>query len=80
MALGLTQPLTERVPEIFPGGKGSQCVGLTTLPPLCANCLEIGDPRGLSRLVMDFLYLFASSTVNGVKCTRHSSEATQNAA
>jgi len=25
----------------FLGGKGSRCVGLTTLPPLCADCLEI---------------------------------------
>jgi len=51
MALGLTQPLTKRVPEIFPGGKGSQCIGLTTLSPLCANCLEIGDrqPPGTLR-------------------------------
>jgi hypothetical protein len=27
--------------EYFLGGKGSQCVGLTTLPPSCADCLEI---------------------------------------
>ena len=33
IALGLTQPLT----EIFPGGKGGRCVGLTTLPPLCTD-------------------------------------------
>jgi hypothetical protein len=41
MALGLTQPLT----GIFPGGKGSQCVVLTTLPPSCADCLEIWEPQ-----------------------------------
>ena len=23
------------------GGKGSRCIGLTTLPPSCADCLEI---------------------------------------
>jgi len=23
------------------GGKGGRCVGLTTLPPSCAECLEI---------------------------------------
>jgi hypothetical protein len=40
MALGLTQPLT----ETFPGGKGSWCVELTTLPPSSAECLEIWEP------------------------------------
>jgi hypothetical protein len=29
------------VPGIFPGGKGGRCVGLTTLPPSCSDCLEI---------------------------------------
>ena len=37
MALGLTQPLTEV-------GKG-RCVGLTTLPPSCADCLEIWESQ-----------------------------------
>jgi hypothetical protein len=36
----------------IPGGKGGRCVGLTTLPPSCAECLEIWKPQGLSRLVM----------------------------
>jgi hypothetical protein len=27
--------------EYFVGGKGSRCIGLTTLPPSCADCLEI---------------------------------------
>jgi len=31
------------VPGIFPGGKGGRCVGLTTLPPSCADCLEIWE-------------------------------------
>jgi hypothetical protein len=35
MALGSVQPLTEI------GGKAGLCVGLTTLPPSCADCLEI---------------------------------------
>jgi len=26
------------------GGKGGQCIGLTTLPPSCAHCLEIWEP------------------------------------
>jgi len=31
--------------EYFLGGKGGRCVGLTTLPPLCADCLEIWEPQ-----------------------------------
>jgi hypothetical protein len=33
------------VPGIFPGGKGGRCVGLTTLPPSCADCLKIWTPQ-----------------------------------
>ena len=39
MALGLTQPLEYQ--EYFLGGKGARCVRLRTLPPTCADCLEI---------------------------------------
>jgi hypothetical protein len=42
MALGSTQPLTEISTEIFSGGKGGRCVGLTTLPPTCADVLKSG--------------------------------------
>jgi hypothetical protein len=35
--MGLTQPLTET-------SKGGRCVGLT-LPPSCADCLEICEPQ-----------------------------------
>jgi len=47
MALGSTQLLTEisSLPGIFLGGKGDRCVGLTTLPHLCAACLEIWEPQ-----------------------------------
>jgi len=31
--------------EYFLGGKGGQCVQLTNLPPSCADCLEIWEPR-----------------------------------
>jgi len=27
--------------EYFLGGKGGRCLGLTALPPSCADCLEI---------------------------------------
>jgi hypothetical protein len=28
----------------IPGGKDGQCVSVTTLPPSCAECLEILEP------------------------------------
>ena len=31
--------------EYFLGGKGGRCVGLATLPPSCADCLEIWEPQ-----------------------------------
>ena len=31
--------------ECFLGGEGGRCVGLTTLPPSCADCLEILAPQ-----------------------------------
>ena len=37
---GLTQSVT-----YFLGGKGGRCLGLTTLPPSCADCLEIWEPQ-----------------------------------
>jgi len=40
MDLGSTQPPTE-FQEYFMGDEGGRCVGLTTLPPLCADCLGI---------------------------------------
>jgi len=46
MALGLTQPLIEMsTRNIAWGGKGGRFVGLTTLPPSCADFLEIWDPQ-----------------------------------
>jgi len=51
MDLGLTQPLTEMSTRNIPRGKGDRCVGLTTLPPSCADCLEIRErqPPGTLR-------------------------------
>ena len=60
MALGST--LTEVNSRVICWGKGGRCVGLTTLPPSCADCLEIlgastsWRPKGLSR---DCLPLFS---------------------
>jgi hypothetical protein len=45
MALGSTQSLTEMSTRNISWGKGGRCVGLTTLPPLCADCLEIWEPQ-----------------------------------
>jgi hypothetical protein len=58
MAMESTQPLTEMSARDFFGGEGGRCVGLKTLPPLCADCPEIlvvstfWSPRGLSRPVL----------------------------
>jgi hypothetical protein len=51
------------VPGMFLEAKGGQCVGLTTLPPSCADSWNLGastcwNPQGLSRPVMGLLYLF----------------------
>jgi hypothetical protein len=40
---GWTSLQQKCAPGIFPGGKGGRCIGLTTLPPSCADCLEIWD-------------------------------------
>jgi hypothetical protein len=71
MALGLTQPLTRNeYQEYFLGGEGGRGVGLTTLPPSYADCLEIWktsfswNPQGLSRLVMGLLYRHVTRIFN----------------
>ena len=62
IALGSTQPLTEMSIRIFPGGKGGLCLALTTLPPPCADCLEIleastsWNPKGLSKACSGIAY------------------------
>ena len=46
VALGSTQSLTEMsTTNIFLGCKGGRYVGLTTLPPSYADCLEIWEPQ-----------------------------------
>jgi hypothetical protein len=46
MALGSTQSLNRNeYQEYFLGCKGGRCVRLTTLPPSCADCLEIWEPQ-----------------------------------
>jgi hypothetical protein len=45
MALASTQPLTEMSTGSIYWGKGGRCVGLTTLPPSCADCLKMWEPQ-----------------------------------
>jgi len=46
MALGSTQSLTEMsTRNISWGGKGSRCLGLTTLRASCADCIKIWEPQ-----------------------------------
>jgi hypothetical protein len=51
------------IPGIFPVGKGSRFVGVTTLPPSCADCHEIWEPqppgtlRACAGLYRDFITL-----------------------
>jgi hypothetical protein len=45
MAKGLTQPLTEMSTRYISWGKGGRCVGLTTLPPSCADLSLNLDPQ-----------------------------------
>jgi len=50
------------VPGIFPGGKGGRCVGLTTLPPSCADWLEIWEPQTPGTLRACWWYWFTFFT------------------
>jgi len=70
MALGLTQHLTDMsTRNISVGGKGSRYVGLTTLSPSCADCLEIWEPQAPGTLsacpglLQGLLYLYIKSFI-----------------
>jgi len=45
MALGSTQPLVKMSIRNIRGGKGGQCMRLTTSPPSHAECHEIWKPK-----------------------------------
>ena len=67
MALGSTQPLTEMSTRnsSWVGGEGGQCVGLTTLPPSYADCLEIWEPQPPGTLRASLLcFTFLSCSFN----------------
>ena len=56
--------------EYFLGGKGGRCLGLTTLPPSCADCLEICGPstswypQGLFRSAQGLLYRYPHRNIS----------------
>ena len=73
MALGSTRPLTEMsTRNICWGGKFGRCVGVTTLPPSCANCLEIwerqppGILRACARLQWDCFTFYCAEYCKGM--------------
>jgi len=45
MALGSTQPLVEMSTRYISSGVQVARLGLTTLPPSCADCREIWKPQ-----------------------------------
>jgi hypothetical protein len=62
--MGSTQPLTGMSTRDISQGVKVASVGLTALPPSCADCLDILEAsttfssNGLSRPAMGYLYLF----------------------
>jgi hypothetical protein len=73
VALGSTQPLT----EMSSRGKGGLCIGLTTVPPSCADCLEIWQPQtpgtmrvcpGMYRDCFTFTSLYISMRLHSTSC------------
>jgi len=58
--------------EYFLGGKGCRCLGLTTLPLSCADCLEIWEPQtpgtlraypGFTFTLPLYIYIYINSPV-----------------
>jgi hypothetical protein len=73
--------------EYFWGrGKGSWCVGLTTLPPTCADCLEIwepqppGTPRACNGIALLSTFCSFGLLPCHIKSSTHASCYTQNIA
>jgi hypothetical protein len=78
MDLGSTQPLRKMsTEECSLGRKDGRCVGLTTLPPSCTDCFEIGEcqPPGISDcpdLYRDcFTFTYAHSEIRFMTRIKH---------
>jgi len=67
--LGSTQPLTEMSNRDISWGKDGRCLGLTTLPPSCADSLKIlvasnfCSPNDLFSPVQGLIYLYATQGI-----------------
>jgi len=58
MALVSTQPLNRNeYHDNLLGSKGGRCLGLTTLPPSCADCPEMWESQGLFRPSKGLFYV-----------------------
>jgi hypothetical protein len=68
MALGSTQPLMKVSTRNIPGGKGGQCVRLTTSPPSRAECREIWEPKSPGTLWATPGLLWDSFTFTFTNC------------
>ena len=73
MAVGLTQPLNGNEYQGYVlGGKGGRCVGMTTFPPSCSECLEIPgalscwNPQACIDIVLPVLLLFSDRPRRGL--------------
>jgi len=72
VALRSTHPLTNEYQGCLLGGKGSLCLGLTTFPSPCTDCVEnlgaltFWSPKGLSRPVQEYLCLYLAANI-GIK-------------
>jgi len=54
--------------EYFLVGKGGQCLGLTTLPPSCADYLEIWEPQPPGTLRYNGIALFFQQSLVVMIC------------
>jgi len=76
MTLGLTHPLNRNeYRQYFLRDKCSRCLGLTTLPPSCADCLEVweSEPLGALRTCTEITLPFTLTLVGyvGGLCLKH---------
>jgi len=74
MALGSTQPLVKMSTRNIPGGKGGQCVRLTTYQNIVLLSRNLGaltsqNPLGLFGPVTGLLYILQEGYLGGL-CTR----------